>query len=114
MLPAQDYNGDYVSWSNIEIALRVPDGAVSGNVLVTSDKGTSNASYFVVNKGAGNKTYSSPRKYSLQYSMDVKCTQANGDNTLYLWMPTILLTPGPQPPEPGQHRPDTTHGDDIC
>ena len=100
MLPAQDYNSDYISWSNIEITLRVPDGAVSGNVLVTSDKGTSNASYFVVNKGAGNKTYSSPRKYSLQYSMDVGVTQANGENTLYLWLPTVLRAPEQPQPNP--------------
>ena len=53
LLPARDYNLDYISWSDREIKLRVPDGAASGNVLVTSDKGTSNAAYFVVNKGAG-------------------------------------------------------------
>jgi hypothetical protein len=93
MLPADDYNGDSVSWSNIEITLRVPDGAVSGNVLVTSDKGTSNASYFVVNKGAGSKTYSSPRKYSMQYSTDITVTQAAGENALYLWMPVLLRAP---------------------
>ncbi len=51
LLPARDYNLDYISWSDREIKLRVPDGAASGNVLVTSDKGRSNAAYFVVNKG---------------------------------------------------------------
>ena len=93
LLPARDYNLDYISWSDREIKLRVPDGAASGNVLVTSDKGKSNAAYFVVNKGAGTKTFTSPRKYSIQYATDVTVSAASGDNTLYLWMPRILPTP---------------------
>jgi len=93
LLPARDYNLDYISWSDREIKLRVPDGAASGNVLVTSDKGKSNAAYFVVNKGAGTKNFTSLRKYSIQYAMDVAVTAASGDNTLYLWMPRILPTP---------------------
>ena len=93
LLPARDYNLDYISWSDREIRLRVPDGAASGNVLVKSDKGTSNAAYFVVNRGAGSKTYLSPRKYSVQYGMNVSVAAAAADNTLYLWMPRILPTP---------------------
>ncbi len=62
LLPARDYNLDYISWSDREIKLRVPDGAASGNVLVTSDKGKSNAAYFVVNKGAGTKNFTSLRE----------------------------------------------------
>ncbi len=92
LLPARDYNLDYVSWSDREIQLRVPDGAASGNLLVKSDKGTSNAAYFVVNRGAGSKTFSSPRKYSVQYGMNVTVNAATAENTLYLWMPRILLT----------------------
>ncbi|HET6451483.1 MAG TPA: transglutaminase domain-containing protein [Spirochaetia bacterium] len=92
LLPARDYNLDYVSWSDREIQLRVPDGAASGNLLVKSDKGTSNAAYFVVNRGAGSKSYSSPRKYSVQYGLSVSVTAATAENTLYLWMPRILPT----------------------
>ncbi|HEY9593687.1 MAG TPA: transglutaminase domain-containing protein [Spirochaetia bacterium] len=92
LVPARDYNLDYISWSDREIRLRVPDGAASGNVIVKSDKGTSNAAYFVVNKGAGNKTYSDPRKYSVQYAMDIAVTGSSGENNLYLWMPRILPT----------------------
>jgi hypothetical protein len=92
LLPARDYNLDYVSWSDREIRLRVPDGAASGNVLVKSDKGTSNAAYFVVNRGAGSKSYSAPRKYSLQYGMTITVSSTSAENTLYLWMPRVLPT----------------------
>ena len=55
LLPAREYNLDYVSWSDREIVLRVPDGAASGNVLVTSDKGQSNSVYFEVLTGVGHQ-----------------------------------------------------------
>jgi transglutaminase-like putative cysteine protease len=93
LAPARDYNLDYISWSDREIRLRVPEGAASGNVIVKTDKGTSNAAYFVVNKGAGTRSYTTPRKYSVQYAMNIGVTAAAGENTLYLWMPRILPTP---------------------
>jgi len=93
LLPARDYNLDYLSWSDREIRLRVPDGAASGNVLVTSDKGRSNSVYFELLAGAGTKFYGSPRKYSAQYALNVAVTAAGGDNTLYLWMPRVIQTP---------------------
>jgi len=93
MLAARDYNMDYVSWSDREIVLRVPDGAASGNVLVTSDKGQSNSVYFEVLAGAGTKLFTSARKYSVQYGINVAVNSASGDNTLYLWMPHIIETP---------------------
>ncbi len=93
MLPARDYNMDYISWSDREIVLQVPDGAASGNVLVTSDKGQSNSVYFEVLAGAGAKLFSSPRKYSVQYGMNIAVNAASGDNTLYLWMPHVIETP---------------------
>jgi hypothetical protein len=93
LLRAQDYNLDYISWSDREITLRVPDGAGSGNVLVATDKGTSNFQYFDVSKGAGRTLYAAPRKYSVQYAMDVHVTAASGENALYLWMPRIVPSP---------------------
>ncbi len=93
LLAAREYNLDYVSWSDREIVLRVPDGAASGNVLVTSDKGKSNSVYFEVLSGAGTKYYTSPRKYSVRYGMNVTVNGASGDNTLYLWLPYVIQTP---------------------
>ncbi|HVO40911.1 MAG TPA: transglutaminase domain-containing protein [Spirochaetia bacterium] len=93
LLPAREDNVDYVSWSDREIVLRVPDGAASGNVLVTSDKGQSNSVYFEVLSGAGTKFYASPRKYSVRYGMSVSVNAASGDSTLYLWLPHVIQTP---------------------
>ena len=93
LLAAREYNLDYVSWSDREIVLRVPDGAASGNVLVTSDKGQSNSVYFEVLTGAGTKFYTNPRKYSVRYGMNISVNAATGDNTLYLWLPYVIQTP---------------------
>jgi hypothetical protein len=93
LLPARDYDNDYVSWSDREIVLHVPDGAGSGNVVVKSDKGWSNGRYFVVNKGAGVKTWADPRKYAVQYGMAITATAVSGENALSVWLPHIFPTP---------------------
>jgi len=93
MLPANQDDFDYLSWSDREITLRVPDGATSGNVVVKSDKAPSNPVYFELLGGVGTKLYGAPRKYSVQYAMDVDVSAASGENTLYLWLPSIIQTP---------------------
>ena len=52
--------------------LRVPDGAASGNVLVTTDKGRSNSVYFEVLGGAGTKFFSEAQKYAVQYGVQLQ------------------------------------------
>ncbi len=93
LLPARQYNRDYLSWSDREIVLRVPDAASSGNVLVTSDKGRSNSLYFEVLGGAGTKFFSAARKYSIEFGLIVRVSAAVGDNTLFFWMPRVIQTP---------------------
>jgi hypothetical protein len=93
LLPARQYNLDYISWSDREIVLRVPDGASSGNLLVTSDKGRSNSLYFEVLGGAGTKFFSAARKYAIEFGLVVRVSAAVGDNSLFLWMPRVVQTP---------------------
>ncbi len=93
LAPARDYNLDYQSWSDREIVLRVPDGAASGNVLVTTDKGRSNSVYFETLAGAGLKFFSRPRTTTVQYGVSVHDVAASGTNTLFLWLPRVIQTP---------------------
>jgi len=93
LAPARDYNLDYLSWSDREIVLRVPDGAASGNVLVTTDKGRSNSVYFETLAGAGLKFFSKPRTTTVQYGVSVHDITASGGNTLYLWLPRVIQSP---------------------
>jgi transglutaminase-like putative cysteine protease len=93
LAPARDYNLDYLSWSDREIVVRVPDGAASGNVLVTTDKGRSNSVYFETLAGAGLKFFSRPRTTTVQYAVSVHDISAGGGSILYLWMPRVIQTP---------------------
>jgi hypothetical protein len=92
--PARDYNLEYQSWSDREIVLRVPDGAASGNVLVTTDKGRSNSVYFETLAGAGLKFFSRPRTTTVQYGVTVRDVAILAPaNALYLWLPRVISTP---------------------
>jgi hypothetical protein len=93
LVAARDYNFEYISWTDIEIVVRVPDGAASGNVLVSSDKGRSNSLYFEVLDEAGLKSYSDPAEFSLRYGLSVSDVDAAGENAIYLWMPQVITTP---------------------
>src|SRR6056297_87622 len=48
---------DYEVWSDQELVVYVPDGAISGSVMVENDRGRSNSLYFEVNTPAGSKRF---------------------------------------------------------
>ncbi len=77
----------YELWSDKEIRLRVPDGAVSGPVYVETSRGRSNVLFFRVAEGPGAKRYSSGSVYALSSGVSVTKVRASGRNDLYLWAP---------------------------
>jgi len=77
----------YELWSDKEIRLRVPDGAVSGPVYVETGRGRSNAFFFRVAEGPGSKRYSSGTVYALSAGVSITKVKASGANELYLWAP---------------------------
>jgi hypothetical protein len=109
LAPARDYNLDYQSWSDREIVVRVPDGAASGNVLVTTDKGRSNSIYFETLAGAGLKYFSQPRTTTVQYAVSVR--DATGGGTLYLWLPRVIQTPEQRKVQLVRQSPEPVVGD---
>jgi transglutaminase-like putative cysteine protease len=77
----------YELWSDKEIRLRVPDGAVSGSVYIVSDKARSNPAFFRVFAAAGAKRYSSMVRYSLAQNIGITKIKTSGPSELYLWAP---------------------------
>ena len=71
MIPASEDDFDYVAWSNTEIKLHVPDGAVTGNVIVDTGKEHSDPFKITIDKSAGEKTFGNKKIYLLQYSADI-------------------------------------------
>jgi transglutaminase-like putative cysteine protease len=94
---AGDYG--YESWGEREIRVRVPDGAVSGNVEIRTPRGVSRPVFFEVSGKPGAKTFRNKRSYSFSYSVDVRVLEAASPNRLYLWAPRPAVSASQRNPE---------------
>ena len=77
----------YELWTEREIRVRVPDGAISGNIEIRTARGNSPPMFFEVSNRQGVKTFRDKRNYTFTYSVNIKTVDANAPNTLYLWLP---------------------------
>jgi len=77
----------YELWSEREIRVRIPDGAISGNIEVRTLKGKSRPIFFEITGKPGTKVYRDKRSYTLSNMVDIRIDQAVIPNTLYIWMP---------------------------
>ena len=98
-IEAPDSELGYELWSEREIRVRIPDGAVSGNLKVSTLRGESRPFFFDVNGRPGSKTYGDKRSYTINYSVNVKVREVNGGNTLYLWIPQPAICAAQRNPE---------------
>lgn len=78
---------DYVSWSDTEIQVRVPDGAASGQMYIETETGKSSAKKFTLNTEAGRKSYTGKRTYIIQLSADIANSIASSDTLISLYVP---------------------------
>lgn len=92
-IEASDLEFGYELWSDREIRVRVPDGAVSGAIRIKTDRGTSDALYFEVTEKPGTKVYKEKRTYVFTYSADFTVSKAAAPNTLFVWMPVPVSAP---------------------
>lgn len=77
----------YELWSEREIRVRVPDGAISGNLEVRTLRGTTRPVFFEISGKPGAKTFRDKRSYTISYSVDIQVKEAENPNALYLWVP---------------------------
>jgi transglutaminase-like putative cysteine protease len=92
-IEAAEIEAGYESWSSREIRVRVPDGAVSGNLEIRTPHGSSLPVFFEIAEKPGTKTFKNRRSYTITYSVDIRVTQATRPNTLYLWIPKPVISP---------------------
>jgi hypothetical protein len=81
----------YELWNEREIQVRIPDGAVSGNMEIRSPRGNSPPVFFEIANRQGTKTYRDKRNYIISCSVNIKTGEANSPNALYLWAPRPAL-----------------------
>lgn len=86
-IAALSTNHDYEYWSDDEIKVRVPDGATSGTIYVETERGKSEPFPVNISFPAGKKTFSSPRTYVLQTTVNLKPETEHTDALITLYMP---------------------------
>ncbi|MDR2135102.1 MAG: IPT/TIG domain-containing protein [Treponema sp.] len=89
----------YDLWTDREIRVRVPDGAVSGNAEIRTARGVSRPVFFEVSGRPGTKTFKNRRSYTFSYSVQVQAQEAAAPNTLYLWIPRPAVSASQRNPE---------------
>jgi transglutaminase-like putative cysteine protease len=77
----------YELWNEREIRVRVPDGAIGGNLTVRTFRGDARPVFFEITGKPGTKTFKDKRTYAISYSVDIRVEKAEGPNSLYLWLP---------------------------
>jgi hypothetical protein len=97
-LVPQEFDDGYRFWSEQEIRVRVPDGAVSGWVRVVTDRGKSQPVPFAVRAIVGTKSFLDLRQYafSREYKLSRFTTRMDDEdhsNFLYIWIPEPQHTP---------------------
>jgi len=92
-IEVSEIESGYESWSARELRVRIPDGAVSGNMEIRTGHGISRPVYFEVSGRPGNKTFKDKRTYIVTYSVDIRVIEASRPNTLYLWIPQPITSP---------------------
>ncbi len=89
---ASEDDFDYEYWSDNEIKLYVPDGAVTGDVFVVTSKGQSALRHIEISKKAGLKSYISPKTYVIQVAADIDDTNGDKDSQIILRCPRPFIS----------------------
>lgn len=100
---------DYLSWSDRRVVVRVPDGAATGPLFLSTAQGASENRNFEVPQPLGGNDYINPRSYAVLVSVEVDRIvlrePASGDNAvrgpgppeLYLWLSSPETSPAQGP-----------------
>jgi hypothetical protein len=82
-----DAGGEYIAWSDKEIRVRIPDGAVTGGVMVRTHRGQSDVRFMQIQDMPGTKRFVGRRTYALTNFISISRVQGSAGASLYLWLP---------------------------
>lgn len=92
-LAASESDYDFEYWTDSEIRVHVPDGATSGQIFVSTDKGNSYKQNLDINFPVGKKHLVDGRTYVLQISADIQNRSSSDTNvTLYVPRPSVYIS----------------------
>ena len=80
----------YVTWTDTEIRVRVPEGAAAGELRVRTSWGNSRPIPVEVDRAAGRLSYAGARNVALQHEVEVSISDdAGAPERVYFWMPRL-------------------------
>lgn len=80
---------EILEWTERRIVVRIPTGATSGNVFVSTARGQSNRVYLEVDELAGTKIFTGQTSFTIKIPVEVRVRRASGENSLYIWQPRL-------------------------
>lgn len=91
-IPCNEDDFDYEYWSDNEIRVRIPDGAVAGEAYIQTAKGKSPEVFVKITGKAGVKAFISPKTYLIQTAVDIDDTANDKDSSIILRCPRPYIT----------------------
>lgn len=89
---ASESDFDYEYWSDSEIRVRVPDGAISGNIFVKTQKGQSSMRELKIDRKAGKKSLINPKTYVIQIACEIEDSSGDKDSSIVIRVPRPSLS----------------------
>ncbi len=86
-IACSEHDFDYELWSDMELHVRVPDGAISGNMYVQTERGISNPVSVEILNVCGTKKYINRHAFVLTLEVDITGVSASDGNMLFLRVP---------------------------
>jgi len=91
-IPCNEDDFDYEYWSDNEIRVRIPDGAVAGEAYIQTAKGKSPEVFVKITGKAGVKAFISPKTYLIQTAVDIDDASTDRDSSIILRCPYPYVT----------------------
>jgi hypothetical protein len=91
-IPASENEFDYISWSDTEISVKIPDGADGGAIFVETFHGSSQPQKIGVEFSCGKKQYANRRTYVVQVAADISNHVASQESSISLFIPRPVVS----------------------
>ena len=87
LIECSTFDKDYQFWSDNKIKVRIPEGAISGNIYIKTNEGTSDSHSINLFVNVGSKSTGNKRTYVIDVNADITDFQAEEHASLNLFIP---------------------------
>ncbi len=87
VIECSEFDKDYQFWSDTQLQVRIPEGAITGQLYVQTEHGRSTGFAITISQSVGSKTYDGLRTYTVNTNADITEIEAKEHETITLFMP---------------------------